>query len=91
MNPRSMKLFRRKNGNAIDFNGAISGCPTCTLGKSQQNTHPKKPIHKTTGPMELVYTDLMEPIILAAMGCYLYVDKSTDEFKRIKEIVFVQD
>ncbi len=90
MNPRSMDVLRRKDGNGIDYTGTISGCPTCALGKSQQKAHPKKTIHQTKDPMELVYTDLMGPITPAAKGGYLYVAKFTDDFTRMKEIFLLK-
>ena len=51
----SMDLLHRKDGNGIDYTGTVTGRPTCALGKSQQKAHPKKTVHKTQGPVELVY------------------------------------
>ena len=55
------------------------------MGKSQQKAHPKTTKHKTEGPMELVYADLMGPITPAAKGRYTYISKFTDDFSRMNE------
>ena len=86
MNPRNMELLRRTGGNGVNYTGTVSGCGICALGKSQQKAHPKTIKHKTEGPMELVYTDLMGSITPAAKGGYTYISKFTDDFSRMKEI-----
>lgn len=48
INPRSVGILLRKDGNGIDYTASISGCPTCVLGKSQSKTHPKQAVPKTT-------------------------------------------
>ena len=90
MNPRSMELLRKTEGNGVEFTGAMSPCDICAMGKSQQKAHPKKTEHDISGPMELVYTDLMGPIKPAAIGGFLYVSKFTDHFSRMKEIFLLK-
>ena len=64
MNPRSMKLLRKTINNGVDYTGTVSGCDISPSSKSRQKAHPKETLHTTTGPMELVYTDLMGPTIV---------------------------
>ena len=90
MNPRSMELLRRTDGNGVNYTGTVSGCDICALGKSQQKAHPKTTKHKTEGPMELVYTDLMGSITPAAKGGYTYISKFTDDFSRMNEIFLLK-
>lgn len=90
MNLRNMELLRRTDGNGVDYTGTVSGCDICALGKSQQKAHPKTTRHKTDGPMELVYTDLMGSITPTAKGGYTYTSKFTDDFSRMKEIFLLK-
>ncbi|CAN0430209.1 unnamed protein product [Ascophyllum nodosum] len=61
MNPRSMELLRRKEGNCVEYTGTVSDCDICALSKSRQQALPKKSARTTTRPMQLVDTDLMGP------------------------------
>ncbi|CAN0374371.1 unnamed protein product, partial [Laminaria digitata] len=90
MNPRNMELLRKTDGNGVNYTGTVSVCNICAWGKSQQKAQPKTTKHKTDGPMELVYTDLMGPITPAAKGGYTYISKFTDDFSRMKEIFLLK-
>lgn len=68
LNPRSMELLRKKDGNGVDYTDTVSDCDICAVAKSRQLDHPKKSMRKTSGPMELAYTDLMGPITPASKG-----------------------
>ena len=86
INPANMELLRKTEGNGVEYTGTVPGCYICAVGKSTQKTHPKKTKHKIDGPMEVVYTDLMGPIMTAARGGYKNVSKFTDDFSRMNEI-----
>ena len=86
MNPANMELRRKTEGNGVEYSCTVSGCDICAVGKNTQKAHPKKTKHKTDGPTELVYTDLLGPITPAALGGYKYVSKFTDDFSRMIEI-----
>ena len=90
MNPGNMELLRKTEGNGVEYTDTVSDCDICAVRKSIQKAHPKKTNHKTEGPMELVYTDLMGPITPAARGEYKYVSKFTDDFSRMKEIFLLK-
>ena len=68
MNPRSMELLRRKEGNGMEYTGTVSDCDICALPKSRQKAHPKTSTRTTTRPMQLIYTDLMGPFAPPAKG-----------------------
>ena len=91
MNPRNMEVLRNKKGNGVEYTGTISGCDICSVTKSKQQAHPKKSTRKTTRPMQLVYTDLMEPFTPAAKGGYRFVSKFTDDYSRMKEIFLLKN
>ena len=74
----------------MDFTDTLSDCDIYQIHKSQQKAHPKKTVHVTTGPMELVYTDLTGPIKPAAKGGYVYASKFTDDFARMNEIFLLK-
>lgn len=91
MNPRSMDLLRKKEGNGVEYLGDTSPCSVCTTSKSKQLAHPKTTTRKTTRPMQLVYTDNMGPFTPAAKGGYRYACKFTDDFSRMKEAYLLKD
>ena len=70
MNPRSMELLRRKEGNGVEYTGTVSDCDICALSKSRQQAHPKKSTRTTARPTQLIYTDLMGPFTPPAKGGY---------------------
>ena len=51
MNPRSMELLRRMEGNGVEYTGTVSDCDICALSKSRQQAHPKKRTRTATTPM----------------------------------------
>ena len=91
MNPRSMELLRRKEGNGVEYTGTVSVCDICTLSKSRQQTHPKKSTRTTTRPMQLIYTDLMGPFTPSQKGGYRYVSKFTDDYSLMKEVYLLRN
>ena len=91
MNPHSMELLRRKEGNGVEYTGTVSDCDICALSKSRQQTHPKKSTRTTTRPMQLIYTDLMEPFTPPAKGGYRYVSKFPDDYSRMKEVYLLRN
>ncbi|CAN0392552.1 unnamed protein product [Laminaria digitata] len=90
MNPRSMELLRKTGNNGVDYTGTVSGCDICLSSKSRQEARPMESLHTTTGPTELVYTDLMGPITPVARVGYKYVAKFTDDYSRMKEIFLLE-
>ena len=91
MNPRSMELLRRKEGNVVEYTGTVSDRDICVLSKSKQRAHPKKSTRTTTRPMQLIYTDLMGPFTPPAKGGYRYVSKFTDDYSRMKEVYLLRN
>ena len=91
MNPRSMELLRRKEGNGVEYTGTVSDCDICALSKSRQPAHPKNSTRTTTRPMQLIYTDLMGPFTSPAKGGYRYVSKFTDDYSRMKEVYLLRN
>ena len=89
MNPSSMELLRKTRNNGVDYTGTVSGCDICHSSKRRQKAHPET-LQTATGPIELVYTDLMEPITSAARGGHKYVAKFMDDFSRMKEIYMLK-
>ena len=70
MNPRSMELLRRKEGNGVEYTRTVSDCDIWALSKRKQQAHPKESTRTTTRPMQLIYTDLMGPFTPPAKGRY---------------------
>ena len=91
MNPRSLELLRRKEGNGVEYARTVSDCDICALSKSRQQAHPKKSTRATTRPMKLIYTDLMGPSTPPAKGGYRYVSKFTDDYSRMKEVYLLRN
>ena len=91
MNPRSMELLRRKEGNGVEYTGTVSGCDICALSKSRQQAHPKKSTRTTTRPIQLVYTDRMRPFTPPTKGGYPYASKFTDDYSRMKEVYLLRN
>ena len=91
MNPRSMELLRRKEGNGVEYTGTVSDCDICALSKSRQQAHPNKSTRTTTRPMQLICTDLMGPFTPSAKGGYRYVSKFTDDYSRMKEVYLLRN
>ena len=91
MNPRSMELLRRKEGNGEEYTVTVSDCDICALSKSRQQAHPKKSTRTTTRPMQLIYTDLMGPFTPPAKEGYRYVSKFTDDYSRMKEVYLLRN
>ena len=91
MNPRSMELLRRKEGNGVAYTGTVSDCDICALSKSRHQAHPKKSTRTTVRPMQLIYTDLMGPFTPPAKGGYRYVSKFTDDYARMKEVYLLRN
>ena len=89
MNPRSMELLRRKEGNRVEYTGTVSDCDICALSKRRQQAHPKKSTRMTTRPMQLIYTNLMGPFTPPAKCGYKYVSKS-DDYSRMKEVYLLR-
>ena len=91
INPRSMELLRRKEGNGVEYTGTVSDCDICALSKSRQQTHPKNSMRTTTRPMQLIYTDLIGPFTPPVKGGYRYVSKFTDDYSRMKEVYLLRN
>ncbi|CAN0447514.1 unnamed protein product, partial [Pylaiella littoralis] len=86
LNPGSMDLLRKKEGNGIEYADSMSACDICALSKSRQQAHPKTAENKTTGPMDLVGTDLMGPFSPPAKGGFRFAAKYTDYHTHMKEV-----
>ena len=56
---QSMDIVRKRDGTGIAFDGAVSDCDACAVGKAQQLAHPKIANHKVSRPFQLCYGDLM--------------------------------
>ena len=91
MDPRSMELLCRKEGNRVEYTGTVSDCDICAPLKSRQQTHPKKSTRTTTRPMQLIYTDLMEPFTPPAKGGYRYTSKFADDNSRMEEVYLLRN
>ena len=85
-----MELLRTVDGNGVDYTSDVSCCDICEVSKSTPRAHPKKGIHKTNGPIELVYTDHLGPVTPAARGGYKYVRKFTDEYSSMKKFFLLK-
>ena len=69
----------KRGGTDITFEGAVSDCDVCAMGKAQQLAHPKTVNHKVNQPFQLCYGGLMGPFTPVVIGGYKYVSKVTDE------------
>ena len=58
----------------VKFSDSLMSCSTCKIGKSTQKPHAKNTSHDwVTEPLQVVTTDLMEPISPAASGNSSYM------------------
>ena len=80
LHAQSLDILRKRDGTEIAFEGAVSDCDVCVVGKAQQLAHPKTANHKVSWPFQLCYGDLMGPFTPVAIGGYKYVRKITDEY-----------
>ena len=62
VNTRSLELLNRTDANGVSFNGKVSRCDVCAIGKTIQQLHPKKSNLKITMPFQQVYANLVGPI-----------------------------
>ena len=82
LHARSLDILRKQDDTGIAFEGAVSDCDLCAVGKAQQLYHPKTTNHKVSRPFQLCYRDLMGPFTPVAIGSYKYVSKITDEYTK---------
>ena len=75
---QSLDILRKRKGIGITFEGAVSDCDVCAVGKAQQLAHPYTANHKVSRLFQLCYGDLMGPFTPVAIGGYKYVTKITD-------------
>ena len=63
----------------VKFSDSLKSCRACKIGKSTQKPHAKSASHDwVTEPLQVVTTDLIGPISLAALGGGSYIAKFTD-------------
>ena len=79
---QSLDILYQRNGTGIIFEGAVSDCDVCAVGKSQQLSHPKTANHKIKQRFQLYYGGLVGPFTPAAIGGYKYITKVTDEYTK---------
>ena len=84
LNEGSVKTLRDQPDSGVSFEGNISPCKTCALGKSAQGKHSKTSTVTTTTPIELEYTDLAGSFKPNAMDGSQYISKFTDHHTRWK-------
>ena len=98
LHAQSLDILRKRDGAGIAFEGAISDCDVCAVGKTQQLAHPKTANHKVNrsfqlcygdlmGPFtpvsfQLCYEDLMGPFTPVTISGYKYVSNITDEYTK---------
>ena len=82
----SMKTLRDQPDSGVSFEGNISPCKTCALGKSAQGKHPKTSTVTTTTPFELVYTDLAGSFKQNELDGLQYISRFTDHHTRRKAV-----
>ena len=86
-----MKTLRAQPDSGIPFEGNISPCKTCALGrKSAQGKHPKTSTVTTTTPFQLVYMDLAGSFMPNAMDGSQYTSEFTDHHTRWKAVYPIQ-
>ena len=75
--------MQRRGGNGITFNGTLTDCDVCTVGKSRQLVHLKN-VNNTDikTPFQLVHRDLMGLFTLVANRGCKYVSTITDQFSK---------
>ena len=82
LHAQSLDILRKQDGTGIAFEGAVSDCDVCAVGKAQQLAHPKTANHKISRPFQLCYGNLMGPFTLVPIDGYKYVSKITDEYTK---------
>ena len=58
---QSLDILRKRDGTSITFEGVVSDCDACAVGKAQQLAHPETANHKVNRPFQLCYSDLIGP------------------------------
>ena len=82
LHARNLDILRKRDGTGITFEGAVSDCDVCTVGKAQQLAHPKTVSGRVNRPFQLCYGDLMGHFTPVAVGDCKYVSKVTDEYTK---------
>ena len=90
INSRSLDVLRKVECNGIDYTGNVKACDLCAIGKSAQQTHPKKATYDIKQPFQLVLADLMGPMFFPALGGFQYVGKFVDQQTKWKEIFLIK-
>ena len=76
---RSLDILRKGDGIGITFEGTVSDCNVCAVGKAQQLAHPKTANNKVDRTFWLCYGNLKGPFTPpVAIGGYKYVSEVTD-------------
>ena len=79
LHAQSLDILSKRDGTGITFEGAVSDCDVCAVGKAQQIAHPKTANHKINRPFQFCYEDLMRPFTPMAIGGHKYVNKVIGE------------
>jgi transposase InsO family protein len=66
-------------------------CSACQVGKQVANTHPTKAYMSTSRVLELLHTDLFDPITYKSLGGNLYCLIIVDDYSRYTWIFFLHD
>ena len=70
LHAQGLDILLKRDGTGITFEGAVSDCDVCAVGKGQQLAHPKTVNCKVNRPFKLCYRDLTEPFKPVAIGGY---------------------
>ena len=91
LNRKSLDLLKNfDNTNGVSFDGTVTDCDVCVVGKSHRLAHPKTIDHKVKLRFRLFLVDLMEPLTPEALGGYKYVTKISDEYTKWTEIYLLK-
>ena len=78
LDSKSLDLLNILDNNRVSFDGAVTDCHVCAVGKSHQLDHPKTADHKVKLPFQLGFADLVGSLTPEALGGCKY---ATQDFR----------
>ena len=86
INSRSLDILSKVNRNGLNCNGDGTACDACAIGKNAQQAYRNRATYIAGAPFQLVFNDLMGPIIPEALDGYSYASKCTGAVTMRKEV-----
>ena len=65
-------------------------CEACAFGKQNRQSFPKKSVHQSTQPLELIHSDVCGPMSVPSLGASRYFVTFIDDFSRYTAVYMMK-